>query len=103
MDKAIESPAELLKRVGEAMRRLRVQRQLTQRDLASKADVSPQSIAKLERAEGSTLETLVRALHALKATEFIENLAPRARVSPIELLRADTPRQRVRRSGPRPA
>ena len=85
------------------MRALRIAQQLTQKDLASKAGVSPKAVAQLERAEGSSVETLIRMLRALKATDFIGNMAPRPQVSPLALLRSPRPLQRVRRRRPPPS
>lgn len=97
MDISIKSPEELQQLLGEGIRAQRIARELTQRDLAAKAGISSQAVAKLERAEGSTVETLVRVLHALKATQLIETLAARPQVSPLALLRSAQPPQRVRR------
>jgi len=96
MDLSIKSPEELQQLLGAGIRAQRIARELTQHDLASKAGISKQAVAKLERAEGSTVETLVRVLHALKATQIIENLAARPQVSPLALLRSAQPPQRVR-------
>ncbi len=96
MDMSIKSPEELQQLLGEGIRSQRIAAQLTQRDLAAKAGVSNQAVAKLERAEGSTVGTLVRVLHALKATQIIESLAAKPQVSPLALLRSALPPQRVR-------
>jgi transcriptional regulator with XRE-family HTH domain len=100
MEPSVKSPADLQQQLGAGIRALRISRQLTQRDLAGKAGVSHQSVAKLERAAGSTVETLVRLLHALNATELITNLAPQIQVSPLALLRSPKPPQRVRHRRP---
>ena len=60
--------------MGEGIRARRIARELTQRDLGAKAGISHQAVAKLERAEGSTVETLIRVLHALKATQIIHQV-----------------------------
>jgi transcriptional regulator with XRE-family HTH domain len=103
MDTSIKSPEELQQLLGMGIRAQRIARELTQHDLASKAGLSKQAVAKLERAEGSTVETLVRVLHALKATQIIENLAARPQVSPLALLRSAQPPQRVRHRRMNPA
>jgi transcriptional regulator with XRE-family HTH domain len=96
MDISIKSPEELQQLLGEGVRAQRIARELTQRDLAAKAGISSQAVAKLERAKGSTVETLVRVLHALRATQIIETLAAQPQVSPLALLRSARPPQRVR-------
>lgn len=96
MDLPIKSPADLQQELGKAVRSLRISQHFTQQDVAAKAGVSHKSVAKLERGEGSTVETFVRVLLALKATQLIENLAPQSQISPLALLRSPEPRQRVR-------
>lgn len=102
MDASIKSPEELQRLLGEATRAQRIARGLTQSDVAAKAGISHQAVAKLERAEGSTVETLMRVLHALKATQLLESLAAQPQVSPLALLRSSTPTQRVRHRRPTP-
>jgi transcriptional regulator with XRE-family HTH domain len=96
MDISTRSPYELQQLLGTGIRAQRIARELTQSDVASKAGISKQAVAKLERAEGSTVETLVRVLHALRATQLIESLATQPHVSPLALLRSAQPPQRVR-------
>jgi transcriptional regulator with XRE-family HTH domain len=102
MSKDIKSPEELRAQLGAGIRSLRIGRELTQRELSAKAGVSPNAVANLERAEGSSVETLVRVLRALNATDFIESLAPRPQVSPLALLRSPEPPRRVRHRRPAP-
>ena len=94
-----KSPAELQRELGEAFRRIRISRRLTQKELAEKAGVVPRSIIKLERGAGSTVETMVRALNALGAAEAISLLAPVPQISPMALLRHEARQpKRVRHS-----
>ncbi len=79
------------------MRAVRIGQGFTQRDLAAKAGVSPKAVAKLERGEGSTVETLIRMLRALRSTGFIDAMAPHPQVSPLALLRSPEPPRRFRR------
>lgn len=101
MTESIKTADELQLQLGDSVRALRIQQALTQRGLASRAGVSSKSVAKLEQAQGSTVETLVRVLRALGATDGIESLAPVPRVSPLALLRSSAPRRRFRSRGHR--
>lgn len=96
MNGSTEEWQTLLGTIGSAIRSFRVARHLTQNEAAAKAGLSLKALASLERGEGSSLETFVRALQALGATHVIETMAPRPRVSPIALLKSDRPPQRVR-------
>jgi transcriptional regulator with XRE-family HTH domain len=99
MSESFKSPLELQAELGERIRALRIGRSLTQAQAASKAGVSQRALATLERGEGSTVETLLRALSALGAAGGIDLLAPRPGVSPMELLRSR--RREPRRFRPR--
>jgi transcriptional regulator with XRE-family HTH domain len=82
-----KSPAELQRELGAALRTLRINRRLTQAEVAAKAGVALRSLATLERAGNSSLETFVRTLNALQAADVIAKLAPQPQVSPLAMLR----------------
>lgn len=88
MDYVDKSPGELQQEIGAALRTLRVRSGQTQSELAAKAGVALRSLANLERAGKSSLETFVRILNALQAADVIAMLAPQPRVSPLEMLRS---------------
>ena len=48
-----------------------------------------------EAGAGSTLDTLVRVLKAMDATNALNTLVPEPQVSPLALLRSARPRRRV--------
>lgn len=87
MIESIKSPSELQRELGSAVRALRISRGLTQSEAAAKAGVALRSLASLERAGNSSLETFVRALNALQAADVIAKLAPQPQVSPLAILR----------------
>jgi transcriptional regulator with XRE-family HTH domain len=86
MDYAIKSPSELQRELGETIRALRIGRGLTQAEVAAKAGVALRSLAALERLGKSSLETFVRALNALQASDLIGKMAPQSQVSPLAIL-----------------
>lgn len=73
--------------LGERVRQLRIRRGLTQRELSSLANCGISAVQNLERGKGTTLETLIRALHALGAGDDLRALAPMPSVSPMAQLR----------------
>jgi transcriptional regulator with XRE-family HTH domain len=86
-------------RIGEQLRRSRLDADLDQAQLAARADVSIGALRNLERGNGSTLRTLVRVARALGLESWLNSLAPAAAVSPIEVLRSGRPqRKRVYRA-----
>jgi transcriptional regulator with XRE-family HTH domain len=92
--------SDLLLTAGAAIRSFRIGKHLTQSQVAAKANLSLRALAKLERGEGSSLETFVRALQALDASHVIEAMAPRPRISPLALMKSSRVPQRVRQSRP---
>jgi transcriptional regulator with XRE-family HTH domain len=86
--------------VGEQFRTLRLTRNLDQSQLAELAGVSLGSVKSLEQGRGSTLKTMVRVARALGREEWLRGIAPRATVSPIDVLRSSrtAPRRRVYRA-----
>jgi len=83
--------------LGERLRRLRLSRNLDQRQTAEKAGVSEKALRSLETGKGSTLSTLLRVLKALDELQGLEQLVPIASVDPLALLRQAKAPQRVRR------
>ena len=98
---------ELEQRLGDRLRALRIQRDLTQAELAGAANVSLGALKRLERGMGSTTTTLVSVLRALGQEGWVDSLGPApSRFNPLDVLEArnrraaapDAPRVRRRRS-----
>src|SRR5947209_2401388 len=98
MEDKRETIQDLERRVGQGMRALRLDRNITQAELAAKSSVAFRAITNLENGKGSSLATLLRVLKALDATDGIERLVPQPMISPMAMLKTPTPPQRVRRS-----
>ncbi len=74
---------------------IRLSRNMTQRELAKEAGLSPRTIGRLARGEGASLDTFIRVLTALKIQQSLESLLPDPTVRPIERVGA-TARERRR-------
>lgn len=96
-DSNFKTPHELQERLGNRLKRLRLARNLDQRETAEKAGVSEKALRNLEAGKGSNVGTLLRTLKALDYLEGIEILLPDVAVDPIALLRKSDSPQRVRR------
>lgn len=92
----ISSPEELALAVGEDIRSLRLQKNLTQPSLAAQAGVSMTALRNLESGEGANLFTLIRVIRALGKQEWLQALAPRVTINPLHMLSSSTARQRAR-------
>jgi transcriptional regulator with XRE-family HTH domain len=79
----------------ERLESIRLSRNLTQRQLAEEAGVSPRTIGRLAKGEGVSLDTFIRVLTALKIQQSLESLLPDPTVRPIERV-GSTARERKR-------
>jgi|SRR5947209_9424708 len=90
--------AAVLGELGERLARTRLERNLTQEQLARQAGVSPVTVLRLERGEEAKLTSLIRILRALGALDALDRLIPEPTPSPIELVKLHG-RRRQRASG----
>lgn len=88
--------------LGASIRALRVHRRLTREQLAARANVSSKALQRLENGRGSTITTLVRAVAALDANDWLTALTPAPEFDPFEVLeqarREERQATRARRS-----
>ena len=87
----------VLVEVGAALRRLRLQRNLTQQVIADRSGVSFNTVGNLEQGKGASLRSFLAICRTLGKVDWIKTLPPPMGMSPIEMLkRADRPvRQRA--------
>ena len=74
----------LLAELGERISQHRVNRNLTQKQLAEMAGISEPTLQRLEYGEVSQLTTLIRILRALKLLGNLDQLIPEPPPSPIQ-------------------
>ena len=87
-----------LHELGQRVARLRLDRDLTQQQLADEAGVSRHTLLRLEDGQSVTVTALLRVRRALRLLEGLEALAPEPLPSPLAELRRQTA-QRRRASG----
>jgi len=63
---------------------IRLSRDITQKDLAEKAQISPRTVRRMEKGEGVTLNSLVRVLMALELHHNLNALLPDPSIRPID-------------------
>lgn len=90
---------ELLTKLGEQIRTLRIRQNVSQITFAERAGISVAALKNLESGKGATLTTFVRALRALGRADWLERLSPAISISPLQLL--NSPRTRLKASSPR--
>lgn len=94
------SDGTILHELGFRLARTRLERNLSQQQLAHEAGVSKATIERLEAGEPIKSTSLVRVLRALGMLEALDRLIPMPLPSPVERLRLQG-RERHRASGSR--
>ena len=94
--KRARMPGDLERALGNQLRDLRIERRLTQSELAEHANVSLGAVKNLERGAGSTVTTLAKVLRALGEEHWFDTLVPDQHAfNPLDLLEVRrTQRQR---------
>ncbi len=87
----------ILQELGERIKAYRMQANYTQKQLAEKASISAYTLQKLEYGESANLSTFIQVLRALgQIDQLAELLQPAVQISPLDLLKEEKPKQRVR-------
>jgi transcriptional regulator with XRE-family HTH domain len=92
----------VLEELGRRLARTRLERNLTQAQLAHEAGLAPLTVLRLERGEAVRLTSLVRVLRVLGLLDALDRLIPEPTPSPIERIKLQG-RRRQRASGTRGA
>ena len=74
-----------LHEIGERVKRHRLNRTLSQKEVAERAGIGLASVDRLEEGKGSTLANLIRVLTALDALDSLDAFLPLPSISPIQL------------------
>ncbi len=69
--------------MGEQLRRLRLEQNISQRDLAKSAGVALSSVASIENGKSISLATLIPLLRALNSLDLLSGFTKEPEISPI--------------------
>ena len=95
---ANKTHTEILREVGSRIRAYRLQRNLSQGDLASQAGVNRTTVRDIERGNDSQLSTLLKILRVLGRLDALDSFLPEPSISPIQLMKFQGKiRQRARK------
>ena len=94
---SIKGPGELETELGSQARDLRIRQNISQQELASQAGVALNSVKNLEAGKGATITSLVKILRSLGRADWLLTLAPEVSISPLQMLKSKSKRQRASR------
>jgi transcriptional regulator with XRE-family HTH domain len=89
--------AELQAEIGQQLRLLRLRKNVDQRHLAREAGVALNVVKRLESGRGATLKSFIKVLRVLGRADWLSTLSPSVSVSPLQMVKAKSARQRARR------
>lgn len=103
MSISMSSAAAMAAELGERLKQARLNRDLTQTELAAAVGVTRKTMINAEKGK-ATLEIFVAMLQALELTQQLELFLPRQQISPLQLAKLQgKQRQRASRTGKKPA
>ena len=109
IDFTIAPPTIVLREIGERMAASRLQQNITQDELAEKSGVAVRTLRRFEAGNGGSMETLVRLLQALDQADSLDQILPRAGISPMQAIKSpgkraskNKSRQRARKKSVKP-
>jgi transcriptional regulator with XRE-family HTH domain len=81
--------------LGQQIRNLRILRNMDQQALSEQAGVALNVIKRIESGKTSTTKSLIKILRVLNRVEWLETLAPKVTVNPLQMTPQKSPRQKV--------
>ena len=73
--------------IGQRIKQLRLDYNITQKELATTTGLSRVSISKIENGMGVNLSSLIEIMRGLRILENIDQVIPEKEISPIELIK----------------
>ena len=90
---------EILKTLGDRLRTIRLQRNLTRDEVALRAGLNRNTIANAEAGADPRLSTVIKILRVLQRLEALDAFLPAPTVSPMQIVETKgKPRQRARKT-----
>lgn len=78
----------IIQEIGKRVKEIRLDKNLTQQELAKMSGISLFTVAQIERGKPVSLAMLIPVLRELRLIDNLELLLPQREISPVELLKA---------------
>ncbi len=92
------SNSQIISEVARRMQERRIKLNITQKELAKQAGISPRTLTNIEEGQNYSFLTLIALLKSLNLIDSINNLIPETLVEPISLIKASANKKRKRAS-----
>lgn len=92
------SDAAILKQIGQVLKQLRLQQNITQAQMATESGLNRYTVAQIEKGEGTSLVTLLKVLRVLNAFHLLDTFQLQDEISPMAYIKMQK-KQRKRASG----
>ncbi len=81
--------------IGKRIKQLRLQKRITQKELAEKAGISLFTVSNIEKGNNISLHLLIAVFRVLKIVNNLEQLLPEIEISPVQILKlkGNTPKR----------
>lgn len=93
------SNSQINKEIGRRVKQHRIQKKITQKDVAEQAGISLFTVSNIEKGNSVSFHLLIAVLRVLKLLNNFEYLFPEIEISPVQLLKlkGNTPK-RIKKS-----
>lgn len=93
----LRTPEEWEHVIGEQIKRLRLLKNMDQRDLARFSGIALGVVKNLEAGKGCTLRSFIKVLRTLERVDWLTTLQPEITISPMQIIKSynKAPRQRA--------
>ena len=75
----------IIKEIGQMLKAFRLQKNITQEEMAQKIGLNRVTIGEIEKGRPSSLLTFIQILRGLEKLELLNNITPVPTVSPIQM------------------
>ena len=89
------STEEILRELGSRLKAIRIERMMTQEELAEQTNLARRTISNLESGKDISFATVIEVMRALGQLQNLDLLVPEQTVRPSQLLTQKKPRERA--------
>ena len=78
------SDSAVIREIGQRLKQIRLEKNISQQTLAERTGVHRVTLSKIERGQKMSLLTLIQILRGLEELERLDNIIPEIKISPLQ-------------------